>query len=176
MKYKIYRGFLPNGKEKIGATNEYPRRCEVQNMYDYYVIEEHDCQYITSDREIELQLKHLGKRDSKSPYHVSLHNRAKGGCTDPTRLSELGTKGAYAMWKKYPDMGKKISESHKKNGRLKGAGNPAAVLTESKVRYIRKWCPIGGGGPYSQKRIAKALGCSKSHISNVIAKRIWSHI
>jgi hypothetical protein len=175
-KYKIYRGFLPNGKEKIGATNEYPRRCEKQNMRDYYIMEEHDCEFITSDREIELQLKYLGERDSKSPYHVSLRNRAKGGCKDTAKLSEMGTKGAYAMWEKYPDMGKKIAESHKNNGKLKGSGNPAAKLTADKVRYIRKMCKRGGGGKYSYQRMADELGVSKGHIANVMSGLLWSHV
>jgi hypothetical protein len=173
--FKIYRGFLPNGKEKIGATNEYPRRCEKQNMRDYYVMEEHDCEFITSDREIELQLKHLGKRDSRSPYHVSLRNRPKG-ITDKKKLSEMGKKGWIASREKYPDMGKRIAESHKNNGKLKGSGNPAAKLTADKVIYIRKMCKLGGGGKYSYQRMADELGVSKGHIANVMSGRIWGHI
>jgi len=172
-KYKIYRGFLPNGKEKIGCTNQYPTRCIVQSMTDYYVMEEHDCEFIASDREIELQIKHLGERDSRTPYHVSLHNRPKG-ITDKKKLSEMGKKGWIASREKYTDMNQRLSKGSK--GKATGEKNSSAKLTEDKVRYIRKWCKVGVKGPYSYQRMATALGVTKGHISNVVARRIWSHI
>ena len=175
--YKIYRGFLPNGKEKIGCTKEYPRRCEKQEMYDYRIIEEHDCEFKASDREVELQLKHLGKRDNFVLYWQSLHQLLEaGGCTDKEKLSEMGKKGWVVSREKYPDMGERISKGIKEGEKVKGENNPACVLTEDKVRYIRKWCKPFVKGPYTQQRMAKAMGCSKSHISNVIARRIWEDL
>jgi len=176
-KYKIYRGFLPNGKEKIGCTQYFPKRCEKQEMYDYYIVEEYDCIYTASDREIELQIQHLGERDNISPYYAAVQNGKEGGCYDKEFLSKIGTKGAYSMWEKYPDMGNKISETHQKNGRHKGSGNPASKLNEDIVRYIRKWCkPQGENGTYSQARMARAMGISKGVVSSIVTRRTWKHI
>jgi hypothetical protein len=176
VKYKIYRGFLADGTEKIGCTTEYPKRCEKQSMYDYYVVEEYDDIYKASEREIELQIEVFGKRDNHTPYYISFNNRPKQGQTNKKVLSDMGKKGWVASREKYPDMGERISKSLKQSGINKGENNSAAVLTEDKVRYIRKWMPVGARGPYTQERMAKAMGCSKGHISNVIARRIWSDL
>lgn len=175
-KYTIYRGFLPDGTEKIGCTNEYPRRCIVQRMMDYYVIEEHTDIYKASEREIELQIQAFGCRDNRVPYHTSFNNRPKEGQNNKKVLSDMGKKGWKSSREKYPDMNERISKSLKERGTHKGENNSAAILTEDKVRYIRKWIPVKGRGPYTQKRMAKAMGCSKSHISNVVARRIWSDL
>lgn len=172
-KYYIYRGFLPDGSEKIGCTNQYPKRCIVQQMTDYYVVEEHTDIYKASEREIELQIQVIGYRDSTVPYHISFNNRDRSGQTDKKILSAMGKKGWKASREKYPDINERISKSLQESGIRKGEGNSAAVLTEDKVRYIRKWMPVGGRGPYTQSRMAKAMGCSKGNISNIIAKRIW---
>lgn len=79
MKHIIYYGIKPNGKAKIGCTTDYPNRPESQGLTHYMILEEHDDIEVASQREIELQIQYLGKRDSNSTYANSMNARAIAG-------------------------------------------------------------------------------------------------
>ena len=55
---------------------------------------------------------------------------------------------------------------------LKGEKNASAKLNAQKVRYIR-WAVSRSVG---YKKIMERFDISKGHISNIIARRVWTHI
>ena len=66
--FSIYYGIRPNGIPKIGVDQHYPARAKVQQLTDYYLMEEHNDIDFVSAREIELQIQHFGKRDNSLTY------------------------------------------------------------------------------------------------------------
>ena len=70
--FTIYYGTRPNGTPKIGCDEHYPNRAKVQKLTDYYAMEEHNDIDIAGAREIELQIQHIGKRDSSMTYRQSV--------------------------------------------------------------------------------------------------------
>ena len=70
--YTIYYGILPNGTPKIGVDQNYPQRAKIQKLTDYYNMEEHYDIDVASQREIELQIQHFGKRDNSHTYKQSV--------------------------------------------------------------------------------------------------------
>lgn len=64
-----------------------------------------------------------------------------------------------------------------KKGRLvfnapKGENNGVSVLTEEKVREIRRLRSKG----FSQQEIANVVGVNQSQISRILSKKTWSHV
>lgn len=173
-KYKIYYGKKPNGEWKIGCTLNYPHRCQRQKLRDYYIIEEHDDEFIASNRERELQNEYNLREDEK-PYHKSIQ-RTKG-MSGKNHSDETKLKISKA------NSGRTLSETHKdklkeawKNRDNSGENNPIAVLTEDKVRYIRKWCKQGRGNGVSHGRMARAFGISQAHVTKIVNRETWTHI
>jgi hypothetical protein len=72
MKYKIYLGLKPNGEWKIGVDCNFPNRPYRQKLSNVSILEEHDDISIASQREIDLQLEHFGKRDNFVTYETSI--------------------------------------------------------------------------------------------------------
>ena len=66
--FTIYYGTKTDGDPKIGVCSNYPSRCKVQHLTNYYAMEEHTCIDEVSQREIDLQIQYFGKRDSSSTY------------------------------------------------------------------------------------------------------------
>ena len=89
---KTYLIYHVPGK-KIGCTKDLHRRMSQQGFTRWEILEEHNCIYEASDREIQLQ-KDYGLPVDKVPYHISVQNRSKW--TDETRhqlTPEDGRKG-----------------------------------------------------------------------------------
>lgn len=69
IKYSIYH--IPT--IKIGCSNEVDNRVKGQGYTEYEILEEHDCIYKASDREMELQ-KQYGYPVDKIPYWQSIEH------------------------------------------------------------------------------------------------------
>tara|TARA_R110000822_G_scaffold310021_1_gene440983 strand:+ start:79 stop:549 length:471 start_codon:yes stop_codon:yes gene_type:complete len=152
--YSIYIGRKPNGKWKVGCDINYPNRPKEQKMKIYACIETHDCVYMASDREIELQLKYFGKRDSAILYHETL------------RRAQLARKR---------NMGSTLSEETKliMSKAKAGSKNGKALLTDSQVLQIRsKYIPR----VYTRKMLAIEYSVSECAIRDVIYRKRWTHI
>jgi hypothetical protein len=88
--YYIYH--IPN--VKIGVSTQPKKRTKVQGYADYKIIEQHQCIYKVSDREIELQ-KQYGYKVDVLAYWKTLNNntfegRSKGGKTSGNLAKESG--------------------------------------------------------------------------------------
>jgi hypothetical protein len=156
--YSIYIGRLPSGKWKVGCDINYPNRPKQQKMKIYTCIETHDCVYMASDREIELQLKYFGKRDSNSSYHETVKRAARA-------------------WKKAT--GIPLLEEHKlkiskaKKGMNVGSKHGKSKLTEDDVLEIRaKYKPY----VYTIKMLVEEYNVSKDCMIHIIYRTTWTHI
>lgn len=72
MMYSIYH--IP--EIKIGCSKSIERRMKAQNFDNYEILEQHDCVYYASRREMILQ-KQYGLPVDNIPYHISLKNIQK---------------------------------------------------------------------------------------------------
>ena len=147
-KYKIYH--IPD--VKIGVSVQPKVRVESQGYVDYEVLEQHDCIYKVSDREIELQ-KEYGYAVDKTPYYKFMQNRSTNG--------SLGRVNSKETRKRMSDAAKR----REKQG--------AAKLTPEKVIYIRSQYATG---KYSQKRLGNVFGLTQTGISRIIKKQSWSKL
>ena len=165
--YSIYIGRLPSGKWKVGCDINYPNRPKQQKMKIYTCIETHDCIYKASDREIELQIKYFGKRDSNASYHEIVkraEQSAKKRIGKPL-LEETKAKMSKAR------QGTRISEETK--ALLLGSKNHWAKLTEVDVLEIRsKYIPR----VYTLQMLADEYGVDESAIFCVVKRQKWKHI
>lgn len=92
--YTIYKGALPNGRDKIGCDEDYPNRPFEQSMSDYFILEQHDDIMIASFRELQLQKEHNVKVDAV-PYYMTKINAAKAS----KKAQENGTHNFQTMTK-----------------------------------------------------------------------------
>jgi hypothetical protein len=147
-KYKIYH----ISGVKIGVSVKPKARVESQGYVDYEILEQHDCIYKVSDREIELQ-KEYGYVVDKTPYYKFMQNRNTKG--------SLGRVNSKEVRKRMSDAAKR----RKKQG--------AAKLTPEKVIYIRSQYATG---KYSQTRLGNVFGLTQTGISRIIKKQSWSKL
>ena len=190
--YSIYIGRKPNGKWKVGCDINYPNRPKEQKMKIYTCIETHDCVYMASDREIELQLKYFGKRDSSASYHETLKrvqlarernmgrplskkHKLKISKVHKGKILSAETKLKISKANK----GKILSEEHKlnlskaKKGMNIGSKNGRVKLTESDVLEIRsKYIPR----VYTIQKLADEYGVGNLSIFKIIHRQRWAHI
>ena len=156
--YSLYIGRLPSGKWKVGCDINYPHRPKQQKMKIYTCIETHDCVYMASDREIELQIKYFGKRDSNASYHETL-------------------KGARVSAKKRTGKARseetKLKMSKAQKGIIVGTKCYNSKLTEDDVIEIRsKYIPK----LYTCNKLAAEYDVSNVMISKIINRKRWTHI
>ena len=127
-KYKIYRGKKPSGDWKIGCTIDYPRRCKKQHLTQYHILEEHDCKFIASNREIELQMEYGYKVDSTKYYKIY---------DDKIKPASEETKAKIRKARKGQDMSVQIKAMTQHNtGRTYTKEHREAI---SKATMGRKW-------------------------------------
>lgn len=94
--------------------------------------------------------------------HV-LHRCDNPSCVNPKHLF-IGTH--------LENMQDKVSKGRQaRNTHVVGEMQGNAVLTEAKVRRIRKLA-----GKISQRQIASLVGIGQGHVSKVINRKIWNHI
>ena len=190
--YSIYIGRKPNGKWKVGCDKDYPHRPKEQKMKIYTCIETHDCVYKASDREIELQIKYFGKRDSNASYHemvkraqlawkrntgsthseetkVKMSNSHKGKIfSEETKL-----KLSKARTGKVHSEESNLKLSNSKKGVHAGSKSGMAKLTEADVLEIRsKYIPR----VYTHQKLADEYGVDGTSIFNIIKRLTWAHI
>jgi hypothetical protein len=60
-----------------------------------------------------------------------------------------------------------------RGGLLRGGANPAAKLTESSVRTLRR---LHRTGLYKQEVLGRAYGVEQTVISNVVRRKTWAHV
>jgi len=64
----VYYAIKENGKLKVGCTQNPKFRPRLGKYQEFILLEAYPCSKTAGDREIELQLKYFGKRDSKLHY------------------------------------------------------------------------------------------------------------
>ena len=86
-------------RNKIGVSNNLKVRMRKHKWTgSYEILEEHDCIYKVSDREVELQIEYYGKRDNNLLYWqtvkaITPEGRRKGGLSHSKEFfSEIGKK------------------------------------------------------------------------------------
>ena len=154
--YYIYH--IPE-RNKIGVSNSLKVRMKKHKWTgSYEILEEHDCIYKVSDREVELQIEYYGKRDSNLLYWqtVKLHtteSRSKGGKTsgkiavESGQLQSVQSKGGLA------------SSKHKR------------VIDYKTAQYIRHQYKTG---KYTQTRIGECFGVSQGVITQIIYNKTYT--
>ena len=104
----------------------------------------------------------LVKGDIPDGLHV-LHKCDNRKCCNPRHLF-LGTH--------LDNMQDKVAKGRQaRNTHVVGEMQGNAVLTEAKVRRIRKLA-----GKMSQKKIGELVGIGQGHVSKVINRVIWTHV
>ena len=173
--YSIYIGRLPSGKWKVGCDINYPNRPKQQKMKIYTCIETHDCVYMASDREIELQLKYFGKRDSAILYHETLRRGelAWKRNTGSTHSEETKLKMSKAQKGRVHSKETKLKMSKVQKGITVGSKNGNSKLTDADVVKMRaKYKPH----VYTIKMLVEEYNVSKDCIIAIIHRRNWTHI
>ena len=203
-KYKIYHipdfVYADGSVGKIGMSINVKRRMYKNKNtsikpFDFWeILEEYDCEYTASNRERELQIQYGYKVDNNryvnmkyqkngikgankwnkmTSSDIDLKNKQLQHMANMTKLANNANRGRVLS----NDTRNKISESIKVNGSSRGENNPASVVTEDMVRYIRKWCKSGrGNGTYTYQRMADALGVTKNIVAQVVKRKTWTHI
>jgi bisphosphoglycerate-dependent phosphoglycerate mutase len=151
-KYKIYRGQKLDGSWKIGATYNYPYRCQQQKLTNYHILEEHDCEKIVAIREIELQ-KEYGYAVDKRTY-----------------CGALGRRKDYTISK---DTREKISTSMKGKKQAIGEKNGSAKFSENEIHYIRK---LYDSKQMNMNVLSKKYNVDYSTMYAICKRTSWKHI
>ena len=178
IKYSIYHipdfQYSDNSIGKIGCSKQLDRRIKenkktsIKAFQFWEILEEHTCKQTAAIREQELQKQYGYKIDS------NLYKGAVARRKDYTHSEETRKKLSESLKNREYKPTKEIIK--KQIDQIRGEDNVNAKLTEDKVRYIRKWMPVGGRGPYTQERMAKAMGVSSGRISMVVNRLTWKHI
>jgi len=161
----LYYAIKQDGRAKVGASsnpNGRKRGCKYQEII---LLEAYDCPIKCGDREIDLQLKYFGKRDSRSHYAVLQTKEYK------TKISE-STK---SRWKNHREV--------MMNSRARGSNHYLSKLTEEDVSFIRKvyykfynkLTPMPKG-KMSSKQLVDKFNCTIDTISKIVNGKTWKHI
>ena len=85
----VYYAIDKDGKQKIGASSLIKRRMMKEKYKEIKLLEAHDCDKKAGDREIELQLKYFGLRDSHFHYSEMINkNTPKGERIYQSKISK----------------------------------------------------------------------------------------
>ena len=144
---KTYLIYHVPGK-KIGCTCDLHKRMRDQGFTQWEILEEHNCIYEVSDREIQLQ-KDYGLPVDKVPYWQSVQNRHVW--SDAAR-----TKGQ--------DVLKQAGYEHV-NKAATAAGKKHLKLTKTQVEEIKS---LYATGNYSQRKLGKMFGVSQYPIKLIV--------
>ena len=162
-KYKIYRGRKPNGKWKIGTTIHYPYRCKKQKLNDYHILEEHDCKYTASNREIELQ-KQYGYDVDTTKYWKIYDEKIKGHSEETKLKIRKAREGQdvsvqIAALKKH-NTGRKYSKKHRQ------AISKATIGRTWSESTRKLWSEQRTGVKRSEEFCKKVSEATKGHIKS----------
>tara|TARA_R110002050_G_scaffold144102_3_gene269523 strand:+ start:1860 stop:2333 length:474 start_codon:yes stop_codon:yes gene_type:complete len=154
--YLIYH--IPG--KKIGCTKDLYKRMSDQGFTQWEILEEHNCIYEVSDREIQLQ-KDYGLPVDKVPYWQSVQNRRKWQPGDaPILTSERASYMRSCV--------KDKSRPKSKETREKISISMSKLLKQAdeiRVKYIPR--------KYSMQKLAKEYNVSRSTISRIINKEFY---
>jgi len=64
----VYYAIKKDGNPKVGVTKNAKFRPRLGKYKEFIILESYECPKLAGDKEIELQLKYFGKRDSKLHY------------------------------------------------------------------------------------------------------------
>ena len=115
---------------KIGVSHRLTGRIKqnlkksLEGFTKWEVLEEHDCKYEVSDREIELQ-KQYGYKVDTIPYWKTINNPTKEG----------RRKGGYNLHKRYPNL---ASELGKVNGKKNAEAGNMFIMANAAKKVNRK--------------------------------------
>lgn len=97
----IYYAITKEDKPKVGATKNLKRRALVEKYKLIKPIEAYTCDKKAGDREIELQLKYFGKRDSKLHYSHMIKAAEKTPKGEKVKTSKITKEQAEFIKKNY---------------------------------------------------------------------------
>ena len=158
--FYVYYAIQKDGTPKVGASNNPNGRKRGCKYQEIILLEAYDCPIKCGDREIELQLKYFGKRDSN--HHYAVFKR---------KMSESNKH----VWENQRErMMKNI---------VRGINQASSKLTEQDVRFIRKVyykvenqnTPIPKG-KMRRKQLADKFNCSTQTILRVVSGKGWKHV
>lgn len=173
----IYYAIQKNGKPKYGATTDPTARATSGRYKSIKVLEEYKCPMKCGDREIELQIKYLGKRDTSMHYANMLLMQAKSQTPEVWKKISVNTRKAVSnseIKKKQSDNAIKMWKNPKHIEFMKrGVSLPFAKLTDELVRQIRKeYIPR----KVSSRMLGKKYNVNQKSILNIVNGVTWKHV
>jgi len=161
----VYFAIQKDGTPKVGASsnpNKRKRDCKYQEII---LLEAYACPKKCGDREIDLQLKYFGKRDSRSHYAFYQTDEYK------TKISESSKR----VWAN--------QREHMLNTRARGINHAFSKLTEEDVsfikkvhyRFVSKATPIPNG-KMTSKQLVDKFNCTHDTISSIVNGKTWKHV
>ena len=159
-------------RNKIGATDDVTRRMRDHKWTGFYeILEEHDCIYKVSDREIELQKEYKkkfgGYKVDKRKYHEVRRMQTEEG-------SRKGALNQSIEDKRKGSVNQSI-EDKRKGGSL--AYKSMRKLTYEQAKYIRAQYKRGKdvfGKKISMQRLANAFNVDRKSIHNLLKNRTYT--
>jgi hypothetical protein len=152
---------------KIGVAKNPKKRVAKQGYSEYEILEQHNCKYKVSDREIELQ-KQYGYEVDKAPYYISEKNIKYGRTKiDPNHIKLLGK----IEGKKRVESGhlSKLHKEFEKTNHWSKIGtisaNKRRKLTYDQAKDIRQYY---SEKKYSQHQLAQMYKVSQGIITQII--------
>jgi ribosomal protein S25 len=173
----VYYAIQKNGKPKYGATTEPSNRKNREKYKSIKVLEEFKCPLECGDREIELQIKYLGKRDSSTHYADMILRRDKLKLPLIRKKISENTKKALST----PEVRKKLSlkstemwkDPKRKEKNVRGVSQHLSKLTPELVKQIRKeYIPR----KVSSRKLANKYNVNQKSILNIVNRVTWKHI
>lgn len=165
MLYYVYYAVEKDGKQKIGCTSQPKRRYELYDEVKSLFV--YDCPIKAGDKEIELQQKYFGKRDSSQHYSRFMEVRKQD------KSIEGFKKGGRKTVKLIQSQGKHIRKGEEGHHKLKN--NQVKFIKENWTR-CNSWGKKENPNKLSTKELCKKFDISKYTISLIINNKIWTHI
>lgn len=187
----VYYAIKKDGKPKVGCTKNAKFRPRLGKYKEFIILESYKSAKIAGDREIELQLKYFGKRDSNLHYRDYLKiekikveksketrkkNKTKIKVTNKDRKKIQASKNKNLKFNEFAFKGSNngfIPPKPKIEYKSVGINHRDNKLKVSDVLKIRELYNNKQG---TQQSLAKLFNVSSVMIHKIVSNKSWKHV